>query len=140
MTIKKPKIAREPRKKMEWSKLFCSVVASGFGIYGMWCGWQYYELSKLAILNNSGMPDATLAVTCVTMIIASLLSYLLYQMGLKHSRNKYGIDASGQPFKTSPTVEELMAEEAAEEALENAMKKGLSKIVTTVKHSDECDG
>lgn len=86
-------------KKVEWSKKFCALIALGFGIYGIWCGVQYYCLCKLAIENFSTMPDATLAVTCVGTVIASLVSYLLYQAGLKNSRNKYGIDADGQPFK-----------------------------------------
>jgi hypothetical protein len=54
------------------------------------------------------MPEPTLAVVCVSTVIASLVSYLLYQAVLKTSRNKYGIDADGQPFKlkTEPSEEE----------------------------------
>ena len=54
----------------------------------------------MAIELSSTMPDVTLAVVSVSTVIASLVSYLLYQAGLKNSRNKYGIDADGQPFKT----------------------------------------
>lgn len=86
-------------KKIEWSKLFSTVIAFSFGLYGIWCGIQYYILCELAIRMNSVMPDVTLAVVSVTTVIASLISYLLYQMGLKNSRNKYGIDADGQPFE-----------------------------------------
>ena len=87
------------KKKIEWSKLFCSICAFSFGIYGVWCGIEYYRLCKLAIETCSTMPDVTLAVVNVSTAIASLMSYLLYQAGLKNSRNKYGIDADGQPFK-----------------------------------------
>ena len=87
-------------KKVEWSKKFCAAIALSFGIYGIWCGVEYYKLCKIAIELSSTMPDVTLAVVSVSTVIASLISYLLYQAGLKNSRNKYGIDADGQPFKT----------------------------------------
>lgn len=87
------------KKKIEWSKLFCAIIAFVFGGYGLWCGFEYYRLVQLAIELNSTMPDVSLAVVCVSTVIAALLSYLLYQLGLKTSRNKYGIDSDGQPFK-----------------------------------------
>ena len=87
------------RHKIEWSKVFSATIALGFGIYGLWCGVEYYRLCALAVELNSQMPDVTLAVVSVSTVIASLVSYLLYQAGLKNSRNKYGIDADGQPFK-----------------------------------------
>ena len=90
---------QKKKKKFEWSKMFCAIVAFGFGIYGIWCGVEYYILARLAIQTESTMPDSTLAVVCVSTVIASLLSYLLYQLGLKTSRNKYGIDNNGEPFK-----------------------------------------
>lgn len=86
------------KKKIEWSKLFCSLVAAIFAIYGIWCGVEYYRLCRLAIETCAEMPEPTLAVINVSTVIASLLSYLLYQMGLKNSRNKYGIDSDGIPF------------------------------------------
>jgi hypothetical protein len=86
-------------RKIEWSKKFCSLIALGFGVYGIWCGIQYYRLCEIALECEAVAPDPTLAVTCVTTVIASLVSYLLYQAGLKNSRNKYGIDADGQPFR-----------------------------------------
>ena len=97
-------------RSMEWSKKFAGLVALGLGAYGIWCGIKYYELCELAIEYNSAMPEATLAVTSVSTVIASLMSYLLYQMGLKNSRNKYGIDSDGQPFKRVPTEEEMIEE------------------------------
>ena len=56
------------------------------------------------------MPDATLAVTSVTTVLGALMSYLLYQAGLKNSRNKYGIDSDGQPFKKLPSDEDKIQE------------------------------
>ena len=94
--------------KLEWSKKFAGAIALALGLYGIWCGIKYYELCELAIEYGTMMPDATLAVTSVTTVIASLMSYLLYQMGLKNSRNKYGIDADGQPFKNKETEEEIV--------------------------------
>lgn len=85
-------------KKMEWSKVITGVVIIGIGLYGIWCGIEYYVLAKLAIENNTSMPDASLAVACVTTVIAALLSYCCYQFGLKNSRNKYGIGEDGEPY------------------------------------------
>lgn len=101
--------------KMEWSKKFAGAIALSLGSYGIWCGIKYYELCELAIEYNSIMPDATLAVTSVSTVIASLMSYLLYQMGLKNSRNKYGVDSEGQPFKRPPTEEEKRTQETVDE-------------------------
>lgn len=91
--------------KIEWSKLFSGVIAFGFGGFGIWCGIEYYNLTRMAIETNAMVaPDSTLAVTCVSVVIGALLSYLLYQMGLKNSRNRYGIDESGQPYKQKHVV------------------------------------
>lgn len=86
------------KKKVEWSKIITGIVILFFAGYGIWSGIRYYQLCKMAIEQGSMMPDATLAVTCVTTILAALMSYCLYQWGLKNSRNKYGIDAEGEPF------------------------------------------
>lgn len=102
------------KKKIEWSKFFCSAIAFSFGLYGVWCGIEYYRLCKLAIETFSTMPDSTLAVVSLSTVIASLVSYLLYQAGLKNSRNKYGIDADGQPFKRYDEDPNEIIEEANE--------------------------
>lgn len=91
---------KKVRKKIDWSKIFCTGIALGFGIYGVWCGIRYYELCELAISNNMMMPDATLAVTNITVVISSLVSYLLYNGVLKNSRNKYKVDPDGVPYET----------------------------------------
>lgn len=85
-------------KKIEFSKLVTLLAVFIFAGYGVWAGMKYYELCQMAIMNNSIMPDATLAVTCVTTILGALLSYCLYQFGLKNSRNKYGVDSMGEPY------------------------------------------
>lgn len=99
------------KKKAEWSKKLCTIIAFGFGAFALWCGFEYYVLAARAIELNSVMPDPTLAVTSMSIVIGALLSYLLYQMGLKNSRNKYGIDENGQPFKSKvdiePSIEEI---------------------------------
>lgn len=86
------------KKKREWSKIVTGLTMLSFGLYGIWCGIEYYRLSKLAIENNATPPDAVLAVTCVTTVLASLLSYCIYQWGMKNSRNKYGIGEDGEPY------------------------------------------
>lgn len=125
----KKKKEKKAKKKIEWSKKFCALIALGFGGYGVWCGIEYYRLSQIAIENGTQLPDATLAVTCVSVVIASLVSYLLYQAGLKNSRNKYGIDADGQPFKLTVVDEEEQKElnkpvDESEQFIEEDLKEG----------------
>lgn len=50
-------------------------------------------------------PDSSVPVTALGTIFGSILSYCLYQLGLKNSRNKYGLDSDGQPFKEVHTDE-----------------------------------
>lgn len=86
------------KKKIEFSKIITLLAIMIFAGYGVWSGIEYYRLCQQAIALGSTMPDPTLAVTCVTTIIASIGSYCLYQFGLKNSRNKYGISSEGEPF------------------------------------------
>lgn len=106
------------KKKTEWSKKLCGLVAFFFGAFALWCGYEYYELAHEAIILNSVMPDATLAVTAMSVVVGALLSYLLYQMGLKNSRNRYGIDEDGQPFKSKVYMEDAVEEDEEEEETE----------------------
>lgn len=112
------KRTKKQKKKAEWSKKLCAFIAFGFGAFALWCGYEYYQLAAEAIKLNSIMPDATLAVTAMSVVVGALLSYLLYQMGLKNSRNKYGIGEDGQPFKSKvdvePSVEEYKEMESDE--------------------------
>lgn len=110
---------KKTKKKIEWSKLFSTIIALFFGMYSVWCGIEYYILSARAVELGTEMPDPTLAVTCVSTVIAALVSYLLYQAGLKNSRNKYGIDAEGQPFCLKEEDEDEL--ETLEEVNENEL-------------------
>lgn len=86
-------------KKREFSKIFCAAAAIGMCRLGVWLMEEYHRLTELAIETGSmASPDATLPIAGITAIIAPIVSYLLYQAGLKNSRNKYGVDADGQPF------------------------------------------
>ena len=46
-------------------------------------------------------PDSSVAVQSLITVIGAVLSYCLYQFGLKNSRNKYGVDQDGNPYKTN---------------------------------------
>ena len=77
------------KKKFEWSKLACGLII----LYGIANGVIY----NVAIFMDK-MPDSALAVQSITTIIGGYMSYLLYQFGLKNSRNKFGIDGDGNPY------------------------------------------
>jgi len=79
------------KKKVEWSKIICGVII----VYGMVMGIIYY----IAVFCDKTV-DSGLAVQCVITIIGAFVSYILYNFGLKNSRNKYGVDSDGQPFRT----------------------------------------
>jgi hypothetical protein len=78
------------KKKFEWSKLWMALIV----LYGIGCGAAYY----VAIFMDK-MADSALAVQAVITIIGGFASYLMYQFGLKNSRNKFGIDSEGNPYK-----------------------------------------
>lgn len=87
-------------RKVEFSKIFCGIIAAVIGAVAVYSIFRYNQLTKLAIETGSPtLPDPTLPVTCVSLVLASFLSYCLYQFGLKNSRNKYGVDEHGQPYK-----------------------------------------
>lgn len=116
------------RKKIEWSKLFAAIIALVIGFYGMWCGYEYYRLVRLAMENESMvMPDSTLAVTCVTSVLGCLLTYLLYQGALKTSLNKHHLKIDNTTGIVTSIVEgDLMGaidkkkeEETSEDMVDN---------------------
>lgn len=43
-------------------------------------------------------PDSAVPISAMVQIFGAILSYCLYQLGLKNSRNKYGIDENGHPY------------------------------------------
>lgn len=88
------------KKKFEWSKFVCGLII----LYGVANGVIY----NVAIFMDK-MPDSALAVQSITTIIGGYMSYLLYQFGLKNSRNKFGIDEDGTPYKQN--VSDLYGED-----------------------------
>ena len=86
----KKKTKKVIKNKIEWSKIVCGLIVA----YGIVNGIIYY----VAIFMDK-MPDSALAVQSVTTIIGGYMSYLLYQFGLKNSRNKFGVDSDGNPYK-----------------------------------------
>lgn len=41
------------KKKIEWSKIVSGIIAFGFGIFALWCGTRYYDLTLIAIESGS---------------------------------------------------------------------------------------
>ena len=76
-------------KRVEWSKFVCGLLI----VYGIANGILY----NVAVFMDK-VPDSALAVQSVATIIGGYMSYLLYQFGLKNSRNKFGIDSEGNPY------------------------------------------
>ena len=76
--------------KKEFSKtiVVTAVVIAVFNIIVYW----------IAIFKGF-QPDSAMPISAMVQIFGAILSYCLYQLGLKNSRNKYGIDENGQPFK-----------------------------------------
>jgi uncharacterized membrane-anchored protein len=81
---------RNKNKKVEWSKLVCGLIV----LYGIANGIVY----NIAVFMDK-CPDSALAVQSVTTIVGGYMSYLMYQFGLKNSRNKFGIDSDGNPYR-----------------------------------------
>jgi hypothetical protein len=93
-------VAPKKAKHIEFSKLMCMVASPAFFAVGVWMIWRYYALVEYAISSGSSVaPDAALPIAGITFIFSPLVSYLVYQFGLKNSRNKYGVDAEGQPYQ-----------------------------------------
>ena len=63
-----------------------------------------YHVEVLYAISQASMvlPDSAIGTQTVITIFGGFTSYCLYQFGLKNSRNKYGVDAEGQPFRTDP--------------------------------------
>jgi uncharacterized membrane-anchored protein len=77
-------------KNIEWSKLVCGLIV----LYGIANGIVY----NIAVFMDK-CPDSALAVQSITTIVGGYMSYLMYQFGLKNSRNKFGVDSDGNPYK-----------------------------------------
>ena len=83
--------------KIEWSKFVCGLIV----VYGIANGVLY----NIAVFMDK-CPDSALAVQSVTTIIGGYMSYLMYQFGLKNSRNKFGVDSEGNPYCKNIDVDE----------------------------------
>ena len=94
-------------KKFEWSKLWMALIV----LYGIGCGVAYY----IAVFMDK-MADPALAVQSVITIVGGFVSYLMYQFGLKNSRNKFGVDSEGVPY--SQRVSDMYGEDVIDEILE----------------------
>lgn len=87
------------KKKAEFSQRVCVIAALAFFFLGAWMVWRYYELMEIAINGMAAVaPDAALPIAGITFIFSPIVSYLVYQFGLKNSRNKYGVDENGEPY------------------------------------------
>ena len=78
------------KKKKDFSKVIMAIIL----IFGLANGVMYH----IEILCGF-QPDPALAVQSVITIVGSFVSYVLYSFGLKNSRNKYGVDETGEPWK-----------------------------------------
>lgn len=88
------------KKKFEWSKFVCGLIV----LYGIANGVIY----NIAIFMDKS-PDPALAVQSIITIVGGYMSYLMYQFGLKNSRNKFGIDNEGNPY--SQQISDMYGEE-----------------------------
>ena len=91
------------KSNIEWSKIVCGLIVA----YGIANGVIY----NVAVFMDK-CPDSALAVQSITTIIGGYMSYLLYQFGLKNSRNKFGVDGDGIPYKQN--VGNLYGEDESE--------------------------
>jgi len=87
-------------KKFEFSKFISAIVITISTGISIWSIIKYYSLIELAIESNNNYitPNASLPIAAIGTILGTILSYCLYQFGLKNSRNKYGVDAEGNPL------------------------------------------
>lgn len=99
MEVIKVKKIKEFCKKIETSKLLSGIIVTVLLLLSIFTIIFYLFLCRLAIIYNATPPDATLPVSLVTGVLAGLVSYCLYQFGLKNSRNKYGIREDGEPYR-----------------------------------------
>lgn len=89
-------------KKIEFSKLICGLILAVCGGVALYTIVEYFALVRYAITSGAAIvPDGTVPMTALGTIVGAFVSYCFYQFGLKNSRNKYGIDESGQPYKSS---------------------------------------
>lgn len=84
------------RTKIEFSK--CIVIVS-WTVTIIWITLSFI----LAFFNKDTNSEVTVAL--ITDSFGVTLAYFIYQASLKMSRNKYGIDHDGIPFKVKQKIE-----------------------------------
>lgn len=90
------------KKKLEFSKFICGLILAVSGVTSIYTILKYFQLVEYAIASGAPIiPDGTVPVAAITVIVSAFVSYCMYQFGLKNSRNKYGVDETGQPYKSS---------------------------------------
>lgn len=77
------------KKKWEKSAIFCAVI--------LLTGILFVALYYIAIFTDHEC-DSAVAVQSMITVIGAILAYNMYNYGLKNSRNKYGVDETGQPY------------------------------------------
>lgn len=92
------------KKKCEFSKKL-AVLLFVIGIMNL---VVYHSEVLLALRwGSSVLPDASIGTQTIITIFGGFTSYCLYQLGLKNSRNKYGVDADGQPYKQNSEEQKI---------------------------------
>ena len=94
-----PRQKKPSKPKREFSKVL-AIVVLGSGILNLIV--YHLEVLYAISLGSMALPDASIGTQTIITIFGGFTSYCLYQFGLKNSRNKYGVDADGQPYKTKP--------------------------------------
>lgn len=91
---------KKKKKKKEASKVFCAICLIVTLLLASYSVVLYGINERTAIVNGSGfMPSATLPVILIESAVGFYLSYLGYNSFLKNSRNKYQVDANGEPYQ-----------------------------------------
>ena len=86
-------------KKREFSKGVCAVTVAVFTIVALFSIIDFHRLQTLAIeMNAASMPTPEVPVRLIECVVVVILGYCGYQLGLKGSRNRYGIDETGVPY------------------------------------------
>ena len=89
----------QSQRKIEFSKIACSLASCVFVGVGVWMIYRYYALVELAINTGASIaPDSALPIAGITAIFTPIIAYLIYQFKLKNSRNKYGVSENGVPY------------------------------------------
>ena len=74
------------KKKIEISKLLCGLILAVSGGVGIYTIIKYFSLVEYAIaMGAQVIPDGTVPVAAISIIVSAFVSYCMYQFGLKNS-------------------------------------------------------